>query len=204
MSVSQAQALGIGLSAQAESVRNNVMHTKWRIIPSYPDYAASNLGSIKRVTPHKNSTRAIGEIKQRVSKATGYCLVTLMKPDAAIITERSKKYRPLLVNWLVCEAFHGKCPDGKTDAAHHDGIKTNNTPSNLSWKTAAENTEDKVRHGTITQGTKCYNAKLADDVVRDIRAKRQDGWSWNRLVDYFGVSKRSIRNVCSVTSWKHV
>ena len=42
------------------------------------------------------------------------------------------------VHRLVCLAFHGSPPSGKTVVRHLDGDLTNNVPTNLAWASAAE------------------------------------------------------------------
>lgn len=54
------------------------------------------------------------------------------------------------VHRLVLQAFVGPCPDGQ-QVRHLDGDKENNNLRNLRYGTGAENTADKVRHGTMPQ-----------------------------------------------------
>jgi len=47
-------------------------------------------------------------------------------------------------------------------------------------------------------------SKLTAEKVLEIRILRKAGWSFNRLVKKFGVSRSTIRAVCSGKTWKHV
>lgn len=43
------------------------------------------------------------------------------------------------VHRLVCEAFHGPAPEGKSRVLHRDENSHNNVPDNLKWGTQKEN-----------------------------------------------------------------
>ena len=49
------------------------------------------------------------------------------------------KQRTESVHRLVCLAFHGEAPEGKTQVNHKDGCKTNNCANNLEWVDNSEN-----------------------------------------------------------------
>lgn len=51
------------------------------------------------------------------------------------------------VHRLVCEAFHGPAPEGKTWVLHWDDDPTNNNASNLRWGSPKENSADAWRNG---------------------------------------------------------
>lgn len=60
------------------------------------------------------------------------------------------------VHRLICSAFHGPCPKNMM-SRYLDGNKTNNSPDNLCWGTAQDNSDDKWLHGTI-----CVKEKKAE------------------------------------------
>lgn len=58
------------------------------------------------------------------------------KEQRYILVFRRKTYK---VARLICEAFHGPCPEGMTDVMHMDEDPANNRPENLRWGTRKEN-----------------------------------------------------------------
>ncbi len=56
----------------------------------------------------------------------------------------------------------------------------------------------------IPCGTQRFNAKLTDDKVRDMRARREGGESWASLSRSFGVTTRRVQMICARLAWKHV
>ena len=52
-----------------------------------------------------------------------------------------KHYR---VHRLICEAFHGLCPEGKGEVDHINRKKDDNRPENLRWVTHQENILNRV------------------------------------------------------------
>src|SRR3546814_16009402 len=69
------------------------------------------------------------------------------------------------------EAFVGPRPDGM-EVAHNDGDPLNNRLENLRYATPAENTDDKLKHGTLLRGNAVGTAKLTVGDVRFIRQMR--------------------------------
>src|SRR5690606_1764002 len=116
---------------------------EWRIIPSYPQYMASNKGNIKgrmRVIYNrgKRQVKQVRRIKQ--GEAGGYLFVILSKGG-----ETTKKY----VHVLVCEAFIGQNPDPNVYTVDHkDRNPKNNCLYNLRYATMEEqmaNTERSIK-----------------------------------------------------------
>lgn len=44
---------------------------------------------------------------------------------------------------LICEAFHGKCPEGRPEVDHIDRDPSNNKPENLRWCSQSENNRNR-------------------------------------------------------------
>ena len=102
----------------------------WQVVPSVPGLLASTRGRILVVPtvgtmPH-GGPRHYGSRARRGSW------------DGAryIFQWKGKTYK---VARLVCEAFHGPAPDGKTVCMHLDENSRNNAPTNLQWGTQKEN-----------------------------------------------------------------
>lgn len=101
---------------------------EWRIIPdTNDDYGASSLGRVRRETDG-HQTYA-GRILLGTISKDGYVKVGV-RHKGKRITQGA--------HVLVALAFIGPCPEGM-EVNHKDGIKTNNWPDNLEYKTHQEN-----------------------------------------------------------------
>jgi len=103
---------------------------------------------------------------------------------------------------LICEAFHGPCPDGM-ECRHLDGDKTNNNASNLKWGTKLENESDRKAHGTTALGEANPMAKLTRDCVRQMKDYREKTGDSYRLIGIkFGVSAMTAYRAITGQSWR--
>lgn len=156
-----------------------------REIAGYPGYFAAEDGSIwsDRGGPrHKLATRVevMGNYRRVITNLYG-------RPGCK-------------VSHLVCEAFHGSRPEGR-EVAHLNGDSTDNRAENLAWKTKAENDADKVRHGTIRRGTGCYQSKLTETDVRDIRRRAATGERHADIVAAYGITQPNISKIIHRRTW---
>lgn len=119
------------------------MTEEWRPVAGWEGfYEVSSFGRVRGVArTYETRPGVIAHRKPQVLRGgfsrDGYPIVWLT---------RLSKRRELRVSRLVCEAWHGPCPDGM-ECLHYDDDKSNNTPGNLRWGTRSENTYDKVRNG---------------------------------------------------------
>lgn len=133
--------------------------TEWRALSWLPSYEISENGLVRRCVAA--SSYPAGMILQGTVIPKGYRRYNLQVDG---------KYRALLANRLVCEAWHGPPPSGAHQAAHGDGNPKNDHWSNLRWATPKENEADKRLHGTSQVGERNPAAKLNWALVREIRA----------------------------------
>lgn len=79
-----------------------------------------------------------------------------------------------VVSRMVCEDVNGPPPTPGHEAAHScgRGDKGCVSKSHLSWKTAAENSSDRVTHGTDNRGEKNKVSKLKQSDVLEIIAMK--------------------------------
>lgn len=180
---------------------------EWRIIPSYPDYQASSTGSIVRAIVGQRGHKLTGRpLKAHLSPA-GYLKLCLC---------RDGKATQVLVNRMVCEAFHGPAPSRLHHAAHINGNSVDNSEGNLAWKLPTENEADKVLHGTVYRGDRHWSrnnperrargesngcSKLNADAIRAIRS---DPRAQRKIAAQYGVSQTTIQLVQCGRTWGHV
>jgi hypothetical protein len=95
-----------------------------------------------------------------------------------------------------------RLPEPGEEGRHLDGVRTNNLLENLAWGTPADNTADKMRHGTawVPVGEAHGRSKLTERDVQCIRAgvAKQTKAS---LAKQFGVSEHCISSVAKRRTW---
>lgn len=164
---------------------------EWRVIPSAPDYAVSNLGRVKRVV--KNIRPLTGRPLRVQLSTHGYPQVALF------IFGKTVQWR---VHRAVCEAFNGLAPSPTHHAAHRDGNRLNSSPSNVYWATPQENTLDTVRHGTQARGEKISKLTPAD--IDEIRKAPKQYGNFTALAKKFGVHRNTILFIRKRQTWAHI
>lgn len=152
-------------------------------------YDASNLGRIRRrdCDPMR--------IIKPIASTGDYHIVTLSKDGVS---------RNQRVSRIVLTAFCGPPPFDGAHAAHNDGIKSNNSLTNLRWATPVENQADVSRHGNRCVGERVFGAVLTADRVRQIRARCAIGERSRPIAEDFGVSSSTVHLIRHNRIWKHV
>lgn len=74
-------------------------------------------------------------------------------------------------------------------------------PAHLRWATPAENSADKLIHGTHTRGQRSGNAKLTWLQVQAIRGKATRGTPGRVLADEYGVTPEQIGRIIRGKQW---
>jgi hypothetical protein len=103
----------------------------------------------------------------------------------------------------IAEAFWGPKPRPEMDCCHNDGDRSHSALSNLRYDTKAGNCADKHKHGTMYGGERHHDARLTVADVLRIREERGQ----QPIADVarrYGISIRSVFNVLSRHTWKHV
>lgn len=87
-----------------------------------------------------------------------------------VVKFHSKAYK---VHQIVCRAFNGLAPEGKSEVDHIDRCKTNNTPSNLHWASRKENNDNvgRVDESVAKFGVRCCDNRKAYSKVYYERCK---------------------------------
>lgn len=104
---------------------------------------------------------------------------------------------------VICERVHGKPPTPKHHAAHScgNGHLGCINPQHINWKTAKENSADRLHHGTSNHGARNGNAKLNDTLVKKIRTSKD---KQKLLAAQFGVSQQTIADIKQRRRWRHI
>jgi hypothetical protein len=160
---------------------------EWRNVPGYGcAYIVSDLGRVRNINT--------GKLLFGDTDPKGYRRVNL-----------GGKHKR--VSRLVCEAFHGHCPDG-LECAHLDGNHTNNRAENLAWVTRSENTRHSIAHGTFYRsrhaGEGHPQAKLSADQISKIRGMAEAGMSRRAIAKEFGISTTQAHRIVTKERWANV
>jgi NUMOD4 motif-containing protein/HNH endonuclease len=157
------------------------MNEIWQKVVGCEGYAVSSFGRVMNID------------RQYIRKATlirgGYHSVRLCE----------KNYR---ISRLVLEAFKG--PALGREAAHLNGVRTDDRLYNLEWKTKKANEADKVEHGTLLRGESCSWAQLTEAEVTEIRARSSDGESYAAIARSLGKKYQVVYDAATRRSWSHV
>lgn len=101
----------------------------WLPCPGYEGlYEVSDDGRVRRVAAVRGSR--VGYELAGMVDGHGYRTYTLRK---------EKLFRSEKAHRLVCAAFNGPPPEGRTHVNHKDGSRLNNTAGNLEWVSHTEN-----------------------------------------------------------------
>jgi hypothetical protein len=165
-----------------------------RVIPEFPDYAASDDGRIwssRDRSGHHLPPGCYREMKLAVSWK-GYYELHL---TASGVRKKKK------VHSLVLMAFVGPRPEGM-ECCHGDGNRKNCSLNNLRWDTPKANSADKVAHGRTLRGERSGTAKLSYAKVAEIR-NRINTESADKIAKEYGVSRNAIVRVATGKTWAH-
>lgn len=111
-----------------------------------------------------------------------------------VCLRRVGEKRQVYVHTLVIEAFVGPKPEGK-ECAHQNGIKTDNTPGNLIWKTHKENQHDQFRHGTFAVGSRNGNSSMTEADAKKVIQLRDSGMEYQEISKLIPIS---ATNACAI------
>lgn len=119
---------------------------------------------------------------------------------------------------IAYELTYGPIPDDLY-ACHHCDNPACCNPNHIFIGTQKDNMQDAARKNRTSKGDtswshlhrdhypvgeSCPNAKLTDNLVREIRTSYSSGMSTYKLAQRFNVSSHTIWTVISHKSWKHV
>ena len=174
----------------------------WKDIPGFEGfYQASNLGQVRSI----DRTIKTSDGRQWVQPGKilspdnnhkgGYLTVQLSRDGIA------KRY---LVHRLIASAFIPN-PTYLPEVNHKNGSKRQNDAGNLEWSDRQKNIDHAVEHTLIdNKGEKNQMAKLTESEVLEIRRLSASGMSDSEIAAVTRATKRNVKNIRSLTSWKHI
>lgn len=171
---------------------------RWAPVSGWTDlYEVSDLGRVRSLVytnQYGTRPRRAPRIVKGIVGPDGYVRVWLQHQGAR---------QGFLVQRLVLDAFVGPCPDGM-EAAHQNGVRTENHLGNLVWKTHQDNINDQVTHGTRAAGDRVGGAKLDEARVREIRELYARGTTQRAIARQYGVTFQSVHDIVHRRTWAHV
>lgn len=90
------------------------------------------------------------------------------------------------------------------EGAHEDGNSSNNRLGNLTWKTHADNMDDRFRHGTVPMGQSVHCSKITEKDVLEIRELYAKGSLQKEIASAYGTGQANISSIVLRKTWKHI
>jgi len=174
----------------------------WVPISEYEtQYEVSNLGNVKSVDRFCASRwgtprRVKGRMMKLFKTPQGYLQVLLCRNGM------SKKF---FIHRLVASAFIANSHN-YPQVNHLDGNKSHNSVENLEWNSCQQNCHHALENKlyVTAKGSDAGQAKLTEDIVRDIREQAAVGIWHKTLAAQYGVGRKAITKIVNNQRWKHV
>jgi hypothetical protein len=173
---------------------------EWRMIEGYDGlYEVSNCGRVRSW-----STRG-SHVRKRAAEPHLLSIEVNWRGACGVTLQRGREHhkRGVLVHQIVMTAFVGHRPAGMV-SRHRDGNPGNNHLLNLEYGTQFENMADASGHGTIAHGRRLPQSKLTEEAVLDIRRRKSEGESIERLAREYGITWGSCQDAILGISWRRV
>lgn len=175
---------------------DNLTNEIWRHIDGLPNiYMVSNLGNVKSLSEAK-----LGGLMKPYKNAYGYLSVNLHIGQ--------KKRQLQRIHRLVARAFLPN-PENKPQVNHINGIKTDNSVSNLEWCTSHENMQHAHKTGLKKFTENMRKASKVSAQKRRVKVVQlsMDGdliKEWNSIkeaAETLSMHKASIIKCCGNKKW---
>lgn len=172
---------------------------EWKNIDGFDGYQVSNTGKVRsldRVVRYKDGREVLhrGIILKMQIRGDGYFFVSLRMGK--------KTYHPV-VHRIVLGVFSPSDNMENLDVNHINGIKTDNSISNLEWATRAENIRHAFNIGLNKNYGEChYMAKLTWGNVDSMRKLyKTKNYSYSFLSKMFGVHVQTVASIIRREKW---
>lgn len=167
----------------------------WLPVSGYEGlYEVSDAGRVKSLVKRNTKYR---RFLNPCTRSDGYLTVGLFNSNGVPTN--------VLVHRLVLTAFRGEAPG--MQAAHLNGVRSDNRLSNLTWATAAINASHKLLHGTAPQGERNGAAYLNESTVVALRREYRRGsrtHGCTALARKYGTTPSNVWLIVTRQHWKHV
>lgn len=176
------------------------MKEVWKNIPSFKGfYQASSLGRIRACS---REVRFLSKNKKEFFRLKKFRICAQQIQNSGYFISHlhvNGIRKAVTVHSLVAESFLGKRPFKKC-VCHKNGNKTDNRIVNLRYDSWANNSRDRLKHGTFYASATA--AKLNQNQVKKIRKLKN--LTQNEIAQRFKVRPETIRRLLKRETWKHV
>lgn len=160
----------------------------WKTIDGFSNYEVSKDGEVRNA-----NTKYI--LKGRLSKS-GYFQVSIKDDNTG-------KFKNQYIHRLTALAFIEN-PENKPQVNHKDGVKTNNTDTNLEWSTASENQKHRHSIGIIQTSQRKVGKFDGDKIIASydsiVEAARAEGSPRVSIDSVLGGRRKTLRGF----KWKYL
>lgn len=178
----------------------SILEEEWRDVVGYEGfYQVSSLGRVRscdrviRDSFGHNRFRRSRLLSPTIDKY-GYYKLHLSKNNV-------RGY--FTIHVLVAKAFLGNRPDG-LQVNHINGVKTDNCLGNLEYVSGSRNIVHAQDMGLKPVGSRCWQAKLSEADVSNIKLLISQGARIVDIAKRYGVVKETISSIKQGITWKHV
>jgi hypothetical protein len=166
----------------------------WKPIRGLERYfEVSNKGKVRTVertyrTGSRMDERRITQKEIAQQMARGYSAVTLAISDGEFRFRRS-----IPIHRIVAQEFCEN-PLGRREVNHKDGIKTNNTSSNLEWVSRKENIIHARSMGLCVKHP-VGNRKFSKEKILRVFKLRKSGYMHKQIAEHLGMGVSTVTHI---------
>lgn len=103
--------------------------------------------------------------------------------------------------WQPYAARRGKCRDCLVMGRIGDAGPY--SPDNVQIVTYSENLKDRVKYGSFERGSERHTAKLTEADIPRVRDLIASGVAKQKIADWFGVTRNTVRQIADGTTWRY-